>query len=301
MLCLHKFNSFSLTSQIFIAHPENALRENHEVLSEMMRKAGLPVMEQNAQLSDIEKQVAEYVSQCNCAVLVLGDTYGEELSSTGISATEYQYRVCRERLQKDPAFRLFIWNISTEAGLNLDLRQRDFIRKIMSELVSGIQFSNTASAVLLVDDIRNALNEVIQSDLQLSSTDIFLVHNQDDEDTALEIADMLSDIIPVEKMNIIQDDDRDYPEHCSQQISKSKLAVIYFKYAGDWAVPFVQQIWKKVGGASSGTPILLIGDDDPSDNLQRTFRAAKVTSLVMSGALIPLEIKVQFDKATGDS
>ncbi|MFM7104177.1 MAG: DUF4062 domain-containing protein [Flavobacteriales bacterium] len=298
---MHKRNYLNLSTQIFIAHPENSLRENHEVLSQMMRKAGLPVMQQDVSTADIERQVAEYVSQCYCAVLVLGDAYGDELATTGVSATEYQYRICRERLQKDPSFKLFIWNISTEAGLSQDIRQRDFIRKIMSELVSGIQFSNTGSAVLLVDDIRNALNEVIQSDLQLNSTDIFLVHNQDDEDTAMEIADMLSDIIPVEKMNIIQDDDRDYPEHCSQQISKSKLAVIYFKYAGDWAVPFVQQIWKKVGGASSGTPILLIGDDDPSENLQRTFRAAKVTSLVMSGALIPLEIKVQFDKANGEA
>ncbi|MFM9003894.1 MAG: hypothetical protein ACKOSR_00035, partial [Flavobacteriales bacterium] len=139
----------------------------------MMRKAGLPVMQQDVSTADIERQVAEYVSQCYCAVLVLGDTYGDELATTGVSATEYQYRICRERLQKDRSFKLFIWNISTEAGLSQDIRQRDFIRKIMSELVSGIQFSNTGSAVLLVDDIRNALNEVIQSDLQLNSTDIF--------------------------------------------------------------------------------------------------------------------------------
>ena len=97
-------------------------------------------------------------------------------------------------------------------------------------------------------------------------------------------------------MNIIQDSDVDYSELCKQQISKSKLAVIYFKETADWALPFAQQVWKKIGGATSHTPILLIGDEDPDTNMNKTFKAPKVVSLIVSGELIPLEIKVQYDK-----
>ena len=72
---------------------------------------------------------------------------------------------------------------------------------------------------------------------------------------------------------------------------------MYFKETSDWALPFAQQIWKKVGGASSHTPILLIGDEDPETNMNKKFKAPKVISLIVSGELIPLEIKVNYDKA----
>jgi hypothetical protein len=132
----------------------------------------------------------------------------------------------------------------------------------------------------------------------VSSADIFLIFNEVDEGEAKEIVDLLSDVIDVEKLNIVQDNDLDYAELCSQQINQSKLAVVYFKETADWALPFTQQIWKKVGGASSHTPILLIGDEDPSSNHGKKFNAPKIISLVLSGELIPLEIKVQYDKLT---
>ena len=100
----------------------------------------------------------------------------------------------------------------------------------------------------------------------------------------------------VEKLNIIQDSDMDYSELCFQQIGKAKLAVVYFKETSDWALPFVQQVWKKVGGASTNTPILLIGDENPDINKGKSFKAPKVVSLIVSGELIPLEIKMQYDK-----
>ena len=75
------------------------------------------------------------------------------------------------------------------------------------------------------------------------------------------------------------------------------MAVVYFKESADWALPFAQQIWKKLGGAAAKTPILLIGDEDPDTNMNKKFKAPKVISLVMAGILIPLEIKVTYDKA----
>jgi hypothetical protein len=88
----------------------------------------------------------------------------------------------------------------------------------------------------------------------------------------------------------------DYSERTSQQMLKSKLAVVYFKESADWAIPFAQQIWKKIGGASASTPILVIGDEDPDTNREKKFSAPRVVSMIVSGELIPLEIKVQYDK-----
>jgi hypothetical protein len=159
-----------------------------------------------------------------------------------------------------------------------------------------MNFSNTASTIQLVDDLRISVKVEQKQLFDIKDTDVFLVYNQLDDNDANEVAEMLSDIIPIEKLNIIQDSEMDYSEFCAQQIGKSKLAVVYFKESSDWALPFTQQIWKKIGGASSHTPILLIGDEDPETNTNKKFKAPKVVSLIVAGELIPLEIKVQYDK-----
>jgi hypothetical protein len=97
-------------------------------------------------------------------------------------------------------------------------------------------------------------------------------------------------------MNILPDGEDQYREISTQQIPKSKLAVIYFKYAADWALPFIKQIWKRIGGASSPTPILLIGEDEPRTNIARTFKAPKVVSTIIPKNTIPEEIKKVYIK-----
>jgi len=72
-------------------------------------------------------------------------------------------------------------------------------------------------------------------------------------------------------------------------MEKSKLGVIYFREASDWALPFIQQIWKMAGGASSGTPLLLIGDDSLEANQVKKFNAPKVVSKIVAKDLIALE------------
>ncbi len=97
-------------------------------------------------------------------------------------------------------------------------------------------------------------------------------------------------------MNIMPDSEDQYRGISSQQIPKSKLAVVYFKYAADWALPFIKQIWKQVGGASSPTPMFLVGDDNPQTNLARNFKAPRVTSSIIPKEAIPGEVKKEFSK-----
>lgn len=281
---------------VFLAHTEQENEGSRTMLFNMIQKSGLNVYPSDTVFNlEFVNSIEDSINSADCALIILGDKYGE-LVVNGQSISEFQYHIARKKLETDKNFKLFFWNISDKNKVLEDDKQMTFIHSIRSELIERMQFSTTESPVQLVDDLRIALNKTVKEELNINSTDVFVIHNQLDEDPAGDIIDMLSDIIPVENMNIIQDSDHDYSEYCAQQIGKSKLAVIYFKESGDWAIPFVQQIWKKVGGASSHTPILLIGDEDPDTNMNRKFKAPKVVSLIVSGELIPLEIKVQYDK-----
>ena len=103
---------------------------------------------------------------------------------------------------------------------------------------------------------------------------------------------------PVETLNILPEGEESYREMSTQQIPKSKLAVVYFKYAADWALPFIKQIWKQVGGASSPTPMFLVGEDDPQSNLARNFKAPRVISSIVPKETIPAEVKKIYSKLT---
>lgn len=266
-------------------------------LAQVLKSAGMTAIP-DAAVFDVGANASELTSQiehAHCSVHILYPQYAPSLSD-GISIAKLQLEEAKKALANKPDFRQFIWLPPSTNILNLDNQQLAFITEVRNNITKNMIFTNAGSAIQLVDDIRSIMEKKEEVAYNLNHTDIFLVSNELDESEAKEIIDMLSDIVPVENMNIIQDSDIDYSELCKQQISKSKLAVIYFKETAEWALPFAQQVWKKIGGATSHTPILLIGDEDPDTNMNKTFRAPKVVSLIVAGELIPLEIKVQYDK-----
>ena len=265
-------------------------------LAQVLRSAGMKVIPESAEFNTTQTAaLTAQISEANCSIHILFPHYAP-LFENEISAAKFQLTEANKQLEINPDNRLFIWLPSSTNILNLDNKQLDFITEVRNSISKNMIFTNAASAIQLVDDLRSQMQKKEEKEFTLSATDIFLVSNELDENEAKEIIDMLSDIVPVENLNIIQDSDIDYSELCKQQISKSKLAVIYFKETADWALPFAQQVWKKIGGATSHTPLLLIGDEDPDSNMNKTFKAPKVVSLIVAGELIPLEIKVQYDK-----
>jgi hypothetical protein len=154
-----------------------------------------------------------------------------------------------------------------------------------------MMFSNSNGPMQLVDDIRVVMMKQDAKVYDSKDTEIFFIFNQQDEIDAQAIVDRLSLEFPVETMNILPDGEESYRDMSSQQIPRSKLAVVYFKYAADWALPFIKQIWKQVGGASSPTPMFLVGEDDPRTNLARNFKAPRVISTIVPKEAIPEEVK----------
>ncbi len=267
-------------------------------LESVLQRAGMIVIPNGESAYPEENiNISSKIAEADCSVHIIFPQYAP-LTSGGVSVSKTQFLEAKKHLDSNSNFRIFVWLPPTTDINNIEPQQAQFINEVKNNITKNMVFSNAVSAIQLVDDIRSAMETKEAILLDVNSTDIFLMSNELDEMDANEIIDMLSDIVPVEKLNIIQDSDMDYSELCIQQIPKSKLAVIYFKESGDWALPFAQQVWKKIGGATSHTPILLIGDTDPQTNMGKKFNAPKVISLIVEGTLIPLEIKVQFDKIT---
>jgi len=289
-----------IAKTIFLAYttPE------HEALREQMMftlfKAGFSVVPSTELPSDEQKLKSEIVNaikSAGCSIHIVGSEYGRTLSSeNNMSLAEWQFNECRKQSGEDK-FKVFIWQ-PVHVDHVSDPRQEDFLISLQHNIEANMTYTNTPSTIQLADDIRSVLEVSEKPELHLNHTEIFFVSNFMDENTAVEITDMLSDVTEIEKLLIDQDSGKDYSEITSQQMLKSKLAVVYFKESADWAIPFAQQVWKKIGGASASTPILVIGDEDPESNKEKKFTAPRVVSMVVAGELIPLEIKMQYDKAT---
>ena len=211
----------------------------------------------------------------------------------GISMSEYHFDKARKKIENDPKYKTFIWMPGKFDDSDADKKQLDFINRLQHHLSNNMILSRVPSAIQFVEDVRLILEQQPQKVFDTEPTDVFLICNQTDEKETARIQMMLSGILKLVKLVIIQDSDIDYEEYAAQQMNVSKLSVIYYKNASDWALPFIQQIWKKVGGASAKSPILFIADAAGSDT--KNFTAPKVSSFNLPSELIPLEIKVQFD------
>jgi hypothetical protein len=281
---------------IYLAFTSINLENKRQDLFNTLLKANFQVFPSNTKYeASFFPHISEEINSASCSVHILGKEYGENLEGQTISLAEFQFNKALEKVKSNSDFKLFVWFPFSMHEID-DERQLEFITQIRNNIIKGVIFSNIQSPIQLVDDLRLSIKVESKQEFDIKDTGVFLIFNQLDDYDAEEVSDMLSDIIPIEKLNIVQDSEMDYSEFCAQQIGASKLAVVYFKESSDWALPFAQQIWKKIGGASSHTPILLIGDEDPETNMNKKFKAPKVVSLIVAGELIPLEIKVQYDK-----
>jgi hypothetical protein len=274
--------------------------EKRNDLKNILLNAGcevLPIGDKPDSELDFIEEVKDAVAESECSLFFLGSRYDESMKiDETLSISKYQFLESQKKLKKSDDFKIFIWYPDYLVDVEKDEKQEQFINNIRYNILDNMVFSNINSPIQLVDDMRSMMEKDETFNFDINDTEIFIMFNELDEFEASDIVDMLGDIVDVEKLNIIQDENTEYLEFCAQQIERSKLAVIYFKETAEWALPFVQQVWKKVGGASSHTPILLVGDEDPETNKGKVFNAPKVVSLIVSGELIPLEIKVQLDK-----
>lgn len=279
---------------IYLAWTSSDLKEAREEMAIILNKAGfnvLPSVDCPAEDETFTRKTAEDLKKCICSLHMLSGEFGRRLEADEeISFPKYQFLEAKKRIDDAGDFNVFIWQIpDTNKVIKPD--QQNFIKYIRNNITRHMMFSNSQGPMQLVDDIRVVMMKEDAKVYDSKDTDIFFIFNQQDEVEAQLIIDILSTEFPVETMNILPEGEDSYREMSSQQIPKSKLAVVYFKYAADWALPFIKQIWKQVGGASSPTPMFLVGEDDPRSNLARNFKAPRVISTIVPKEAIPGEVK----------
>jgi len=280
---------------IYLAWTSGDLKESREEMAIILNKAGfnvLPSIDCPADDNTFRIKVAEEMKKCVCSLHMLSGEFGRRFESDDdISFPNYQFMEAKKRISEPGSnFNIFVW-LDPDNSKTVKPAQQNFIKYIRNNITRNMMFSNSQGPMQLVDDIRVVMMKQDTKVYDSKDTDIFFIFNQQDEADARTIIDAISLEFPVETMNILPEGEDSYREMSSQQIPKSKLAVVYFKYAADWALPFIKQIWKQVGGASSPTPMFLVGEDDPRTNLARNFKAPRVISIIMPKETIPDEVK----------
>ena len=288
---------------IYLAWTSVDLKESREEMAIILQKAGfnvLPSVDCPADDTTFKERVAEEMQKSVCSLHMLSGEFGRRFESDEeMSFPQYQFLEAKKRIAQgnsaDADYNVFVW-LTQQNSQSIKPSQQEFIKYIRNNITRNMMFSNSLGPMQLIDDIRVVIMKQDAKVYDSKDTDIYFIFNQQDEQEAQIIVDQLSLEYPVETLNILPEGEESYREMSTQQIPKSKLAVVYFKYAADWALPFIKQIWKQVGGASSPTPMFLVGDDNPQTNLARNFKAPRVTSLIIPKEAIPGEVKKEFSK-----
>jgi len=279
---------------VYLAWTSADLKARREEMALILKKAGfnvLPGTDCPADDEAFKTKVAEDLAKCDCSLHMLSHEYGRRFElDDEISFPKHQFMDAKSRTEVDQDFQAFIWYTPNPESITKPA-QTEFVKYIRNNITRNMTFSNSLGPMQLVDDMRAIMQKQDEQVLDVTDTDIFFIFNQQDESDAQRITDTISMEYPVETMNILPDGEEEYREMSKQQIPKSKLAVVYFKYAADWALPFIKQIWKSVGGASSPTYLMLVGEDKPEQNKARIFKAPKVVSNISPQETIPEEIK----------
>jgi len=294
------FDFYTKKIKVYVSGVSEEMSELKEHLIKVLNRAGMEVL--YPKINTINKnnenhsENRELIYAADCSIHIIGkeSIYAEDIEDS--SSIEKELTVARERINNEwRDFRIFIWYPHDIIGDDDNHEQDVFISKIRQGIVQNMIFSNRESVVSFVEDIRSVMYGGTPVEFDIDKTELFYIYNALDYEPANEIVYLVSDIIEVKKLEIVLSADVDYAELVAQQIKKSKMVVIYYKNTADWALPFVQQVWKKIGGASSATSILFIGDANIEANEGIHFEAPKVVSRTVAHEIIPIEIKVQYD------
>ena len=295
---------FTKKIKVFISDASDDVTYLKINLEKVLESAGMEVLSLNSDEDYSENYLIEetksLLQKADCSIHIIGNSLEKyDINNQSISITEFQLKTAQEKIYlNNTDFKVFIWHPNSIRKKKIDKEQDDFIKQIRQSIHHNMIYSSRNLAISFVEDIRSVMYSSKPKEIKTKKSDVFFIYNQLDEDSAKEIVNLVADVVYTEALEIILSEDVDYSELIIQQVKKSKLLVIYYKNTADWAKPFVKQVWKEIGGASSEVPILFIGDANIEENKDIEFDVPNVISVKSANDIIPLEIKVQFDKLT---
>ena len=296
------FDFYTKKIKVFVSEVSEDVYVLKDRLLLVLGRAGMEVLYLDVTRANGNQELInenrKLLNSADCSVHILGNQSINKGTREGeVSLVEYQLQEAQNRKNSEwRDFKIFIWHPSFIANTAEDEEFDDFISSVRQGIMHNMIYSSRDSVVSFVEDIRSVMYGGTPELFDVDMTDIFFIYNGIDQDAANEVLAMATDVMKIKKLEIVLSEDIDYSELVAQQIKKSKLVVIYFKDTAEWALPFARQVWKRTGGASSPAPILFIGDATVSSNNEVEFEAPNVISQIVAQEIIPIEIKVQFDK-----
>ncbi len=296
------FDFYTKKIKVFVAEVSEDVMPLKNLLEKVLERAGMEVLYPDANNikneTEFIKQTEILIQTADCSIHLLGKEHlNTKIEEQNIFLQDFQFTTAQKKSDiAENDFKVFVWHPEFVSENSIAQEQDKFIRSVRQRIHHNMIFSNKNSAIAFVEDMRAVMYSDKHSHYDIHETDLFFIYNELDADSANGIIDLIADVIDIRKIEITLSDAVDYSELVVQQIEKSKFVVIYFQRTSDWAVPFIQQVWKKIGGASSKVPLLFIGDANIEENSYLNFEAPMVITQIVAQELIPIEIKVQYDK-----
>lgn len=277
--------------KVFLADATGDVSGVRMSLGVVLRKAGIEVVYPPAhKLTDDETKTM--ICDCDCSLHILGAVNVYEGHGAGYDTPAgAQYRIARS-IDRE-GFRMFVWNPSGTIGT-----ATAYINAIRRDIVENTIYSDNTSQIVFVEELRSIMSVRHQAQSDLSTADIFFIYNDLDRESASEILSMLQDLHKVASLGINMSSTTDYTDFINSQLRVCGVGVIYSDYAGDWAIPFARQLWKDSGGQSGKVPLYLAANSEHSkaDDISQLGEFVEYT--IADKTIIPLDIKIFFDKAT---
>ncbi|MCR5453581.1 MAG: hypothetical protein K6F33_01150 [Bacteroidales bacterium] len=286
-------NLYNQQIKVFLADATGDVSGARMRLERVLRKAGMEVVSPAENASD--EEVSTLIGSCDCSVHILGYVNIYDDDSDGYNAKAgIQYRAAKEC--RDERFKMFLWNPS-----GLISTRNSYISAIRRDIVENTVYSQVPSPIVFVEDLRTIMSVSPKMKLDIGSADIFFIYNDADRDTASEVLSMLQDIQKVTSLSINMSSNTSYTDYINSQLMASKLGVIYLDYSVDWALPFARQLWKDSGGNSAKVPLYVAANSEHVTAQDLKTLKGFMEYTLTERSLLPLEIKVFFDKKVGNS
>ncbi|MBQ4408491.1 MAG: hypothetical protein II852_15940 [Bacteroidales bacterium] len=286
-------NLYNQQIKVFLADATDDMAGARMRLGRVLRKAGMGVVSPPDGCSAMEAR--RLIGTCDCSVHLLGGVNIFEDSDEGVKTqSQIQYRAAKSF--RDDDFKMFLWNPSGVIDEN-----NAYITAIRRDIVENTIYSQATSPIVFVEDLRTVMSLNPKMNLDIGTADIFFIYNDADRDTASEVLSMLQDVQQVTSLGINMSSATSYTDYINSQLQASKMGVIYFDYSMDWAMPFARQLWKDSGGKSSNVPLYVAANS--AHVTEQDMKALKgfMDYTLTEKSLIPLEVKVYFDKMMGKS
>lgn len=277
--------------KVFLADATDDVAGARTALGTVLRRAGIDVVYPEAG-SVYGKQESEMIDGCDCSVHVLGSQNIYEADGEGYDTSAGRHYRMAAGIRKE-GFRMFLWNPS---GI-IDQRNM-YVNAIRRDIVENVIYSSSTSAIVFVEDLRSIMSLKPTAHTDLTNADMFFIYNDLDRESAGEILSMLQDLHKVASLGINMSSNTDYSEFISSQLRVCRIGIIYSDYAGDWAMPFARQLWKDSGGQSADVPLYMAANSAHSNPEEIAQLGEFMEYTITDKTLIPLDIKIFFDKVT---